>query len=263
MATQHVYLVLKGGYNAPKLSEEVWQCGIRWRLSNTDPSDVGDLPTDVDFNTALVSRDETSWTIEQNWQATGAWAASFDPGDWLNDQCAPALKTWFETSNIFPDTSELWSLTAYAMTNNRVHDLDVGPAKTVLTYKTAAIPNGAATTGSCPPQCSIVAGFGTALAGRKGKGRIYLPPPPASLLSVDGGFLSSSGQTNQANALKTAVAAMTLTAGVGTGPSVYPIVTGEPFTKYATVKAIRIGDVIDTQRRRRAQVTESYVSVAL
>jgi len=42
--------------------------------------------------------------------------------------------------------------------------------------------------------------------------------------------------------------------------NVRPIVTGKPYVDYAVVTQVQVGNVIDTQRRRRNRLTEVRVS---
>jgi hypothetical protein len=48
-------------------------------------------------------------------------------------------------------------------------------------------------------------------------------------------------------------------AGPG-GAHVRPIVTGKPWDKYGVVTTVRVGSIVDTQRRRRNRLTEVYTS---
>ena len=99
----------------------------------------------------------------------------------------------------------------------------------------------------------------TAVAGRHGKGRIYLPAPTTAVLTTDGGLISSTVQTGLAAATATLVADCNYS-GLGADSYADAIVTGSPWTRYNLISAVRIGQVMDTQRRRRNQITETYVS---
>jgi hypothetical protein len=45
--------------------------------------------------------------------------------------------------------------------------------------------------------------------------------------------------------------------GVPATWNVRPIVTGSPWGNYAVVNSVQVGDVMDTQRRRRRQLVEA------
>jgi hypothetical protein len=48
-----------------------------------------------------------------------------------------------------------------------------------------------------------------------------------------------------------------------TGVHIDAIVTGSPYQKYGRINAVRVGEVVDTQRRRRRQLAENYISVSV
>lgn len=259
MTTRHMYLVMKGSYSATNLSTEVWQCGIRFRVSNTPAGSFGPLPTDYTLDDESISRDETNWTIEGNYSCNLPAVSVFRPDDWLNDNVADAVTTWLAATSAFPNKTQIDSLVAYGMKDGAVEEVGAGPAKVELKFKAGHKPIGASSTSALPPQCSVVASWGTAVAGRHGKGRIYLPAPVTSQVTTDGGLLSSVPQGAIASSTADLIAALNYS-GVGADSYADAIVTGAPWTKYSKVASVRVGNVIDTQRRRRNQITETYVS---
>ena len=75
--------------------------------------------------------------------------------------------------------------------------------------------------------------------------------------------MSSTGQTDFVNLQVALLQALTYS-GVGMGsPQTAPVVTGKPFVNYARVTEVRVGNVPDTQRRRRRSLPETYVSASL
>lgn len=117
---------------------------------------------------------------------------------------------------------------------------------------TAQAPIGVAGTvasGSLPPQCSIAVGIlpvtGTA------RGRFYLPPFTPATLSPTGRF-SSAIQTQWADALQGFFSAL----GGATSPARLGIWRVGPQSFFAA-RGIQIGDVFDTQRRRRNKLIET------
>jgi hypothetical protein len=131
-------------------------------------------------------------------------------------------------------------------------------------YPASAV-NGGATSGHLPPQCSLVC---TLLSdrprGKASKGRMYLPGYAGG---VDGGGkVESSIVSGIATNLKTFFDSMTSDADIpdqlilaakGTGP--VPALTAQ--NDY--VETLRVGDVVDTQRRRRNGLNETYTSRVL
>lgn len=105
-----------------------------------------------------------------------------------------------------------------------------------------------------PFQCATVVSLLTASATRHGRGRFYLPPLAA--LVLDGGRISAASLA----VLDTAWTAFF--ASLNTD-NVTPVVRNRTGHVSTTVTSARIGDVIDTQRRRRNKLTETQVVVTV
>ena len=102
-----------------------------------------------------------------------------------------------------------------------------------------------------PFQLAPVVSFRTALATRAGRGRIYAPS-----LAVDqiaGGRMTTAAQGTLADS---AAAMLTSLAGAGLAPVLYSRTTRE----LQNILRIDVGDVIDTQRRRRNKLIETRTS---
>jgi len=83
---------------------------------------------------------------------------------------------------------------------------------------------------------------------------MYLPPAPTSYMSNL--VLSAAGTLAIGNAMVTFLEAIRLPYAVG-GIWCAPIVTGAPYTAYAAVKNVLVDNVVDTQQRRRANITST------
>lgn len=262
-STQHLLLLLRGGYTTGRLQSEIWQMGIRFRVSNTAPEPIGSLPTDVDVANFPVNRTETNWTIQGNWTIDLPLGAQFSPDDWLNDQVAPAASTLFSNNRfggqlrlLRLDVAPINEFGAYIPAPPFAHGT---PMSLVWT---SSVPAGTATT-ACPPQCAVVASLRTAQVGRQGRGRVYLPMIPSGSWLEQTGLLTPTNRGNYASAVAAFLTACTIDdTGTG-GPAVTPIVTGSGYQNYATINAVRVGDVVDTQQRRRRQIPEQFSTVTL
>lgn len=124
---------------------------------------------------------------------------------------------------------------------------------------------GAAGTGHLPPQCSVVL---TLLSdrprGKASKGRMYLPGYAGGIGTngkIDGattGAIATNAKTFfDSFAADADVPDQLILAAKGTGP--VPGLTAQN----DFVETIRVGDVVDTQRRRRNGLVESYQSRTL
>lgn len=137
-------------------------------------------------------------------------------------------------------------------------------AKTIYGYPATAA-TGAKSSEHLPSQCAVVL---TLLSdrprGKASKGRMYLPGFTYNMPST--GKISSTDTNSMANVWKTffdgvranfTMPGTPILAAKGTGA--FPALTAQ--NDY--VETIRIGDVVDTQRRRRNGLTETYVSRTL
>lgn len=110
---------------------------------------------------------------------------------------------------------------------------------------------GTASGSSCPYQCSPVVSFRTATLSRAGRGRIYAPSPAVAALTA--ARLSSTAAGNLADSAQAMLQALDT---AGFTPVIYHRSTGTT----TNITTIDVGDVIDTQRRRRNQLTEVRTS---
>lgn len=110
---------------------------------------------------------------------------------------------------------------------------------------------GSAATASFPPQLAVCVTIRTALAGASYRGRFYLPAP----LTAEGtttGRITGAAVTTLVTAMNQAATAITSTdtgVHVGVYSRVHHVFTAGTF--------FDIGDVFDTQRRRRDKLAES------
>jgi len=108
---------------------------------------------------------------------------------------------------------------------------------------------GVATQGLLPPQCTVVVSLRTALATRAGRGRFYLPTFDKGTVTVSGGRLNSTSIT----AVVTAAGDML---GSLISDNLTPVIYSRTTRETQTVTQFDVGDVIDTQRRRRDKLIE-------
>lgn len=130
-------------------------------------------------------------------------------------------------------------------------------------YPTAIVGNNSGA--NFPPQISLVATLATIHArGHGSKGRMYLP---GVMHSVDAsGRIETANAVFVANGLKTFIDAVNAHADVPAKVVLNSAeVSGVPFRAAAVneIKTLRVGNVYDTQRRRRAQLQESYSTATL
>jgi hypothetical protein len=105
-----------------------------------------------------------------------------------------------------------------------------------------------------PFQCATVISLLTASATRHGRGRFYLPP-----LAVD---TVTNGRTNAATITILDTAWTAFFDSLNTD-GVSPVVRNRTGHISTAVTSARVGDVIDTQRRRRNKLVEVYTVIAV
>lgn len=268
----HILLALQGGYTISGLTEETWQIGLRWRLSATTADAVGTLPQGLDVVANTQHVDKTDYTVDSNWDIDSAGFFSWSPVTWLDSVLSTTVPPLF-AHGFFAAGVQLQRVKVYPIgpdgkARPAVPYAVGSPA--VLTYKATKEPTGTGTGGNVPLQIATVGSLRTAQTGPRGRGRVYLPASPKSQLDSSGRW-SSSLQTNLSTKLATFLEDSS-EADAGP-PSRYlqPIVTGgnmqaspaRPWTDYAKVTAVRVGNVPDTQRRRRRSLVETYEQVSV
>ena len=130
----------------------------------------------------------------------------------------------------------------------------------VTVEQAEASPN-AATSGSggpvLPPQCSVVVTLLTDRPGRTGKGRIFLPALGSAASTI--GRIGVTQRTSILNGVAALITGINSDlAGGATGDTARIAVQSQAGLVASDVVAVRVGDVFDTQRRRRADLVENY-----
>lgn len=256
----HLYLVAKGGYESTDLTEEQWQCGVRLMPFLSDPGDIGAPPMAFDCAAASLTGSRTNWTSTANFLCEGG-VNDVDPADYVA-QAGHAWQDLFEDTNAYiSDDVTLTSVTLYAMgSDGKVINTDVGPAKAVA-VPTASV-DGANAGALLPIQNSVVLSLRTPNTTRRGRGRIYLPGATASITGSSDGLITTVVRTNIATAGKDFLNDLKV-GTFGVNAVVRPVVIGSPYTTYFRVTQTRVGNVVDSQRRRRRNIREGYSTVEL
>ena len=258
---KHLLLTATGGWVDSDLANEVWQVGVRLVLNfgTTDPIDT--LPNNWDPVAATISRTETDWNIDGNWSIDGPLTDTFAPDDYLNDQAAPAFADWMDTAGRSTGC-RLDFLKLYPIgTNGKA--IPAPPYATGSPMElnwTSGFPVGSSSAQQLPLQIAGVVSHRTGQLGRRGRGRMFAPALTTAAVDHDSLF-SSSWQSTAANVQKNTMEALAYDHTIGGEVHVRPIVTGAPWSQYGIINQVRVGNVPDTQRRRRDTLVEDYQSV--
>lgn len=261
---QHLLLEIGGSYtNATGLAPEIWACTLRFAAvyGTVDPD--GTLPSNWIVNTKDINRTEADWTITGNWDISviGAhWAAD----DFLNDVVAPTVNTWIGSVIAFAGAT-VETLKMYPIvgpSGKAIPNPDQTQGSPILLTYTGTLPHGGGTSFPLPVQNSVVASHRTNQLGRKGRGRMYLPTMAAD--GIDAGGKLTGGRQTAVLAAQVALISGLYYSGSGTNLwNVRPIVTGKPYSRYGVISDVQVGNVIDTQRRRRDRLEETRMTTPI
>lgn len=257
---KHLLLTVQGDYNDAALSAEGWQVGIRLALVFGSIDPVGTLPNNWDPQAASINVTGSNYTITGNWNVdTGL--NTFDPDSYLIDYAAPSFEAWMSAIPALWNKTRIRTMKLSPIgTNGRA--VPAPPYSTgtpcLWTY-TSSYPVGLNSSDPLPPQISVVASHRTAQTGRTGRGRMYLPLTTESLTDTHG-QISSSNCADILTAQLDLLDGLKYFAPAPAGAHVLPIVTGSGYTRYGVINQVRVGNVFDTQRRRRRQIAETYQS---
>jgi hypothetical protein len=261
---KHLLLTAIGDWTDSALAGEAWQVGVRLALvfgGSVDP--VGTFPSNWDPTALAINRTETNWTIQGNWDAkTGT--NTFEPDDYLNDQAAPAFISWFGAISVISNKCRLRQLKLSPIgTNGKL--VPAPPYSTgtpVVLDWTASYPVGINGGEILPLQIACAVSHRTAQVGRHGRGRMFVPGFTGSATNSHG-VMSTGLATSIAASQASLLEALAYTSSDPTGARVRPVITGAPWTHYGVINQVRCGTVLDTQRRRRRSIAETYESQAV
>ena len=260
---KHLLLTFGGDYTDTENSAEVWQNGIRFVLSNDAIPDIGTLPNNWSPVATSINRTETHWTITGNWSADFGGGLHFNADDWLNDQCAPALDTWLGVSGIANKIRLRWAKVFPIGSNGKaVPAPPYSQGTPILLTWTSAYPTGDDGANLLPLQNSVVVSHRTPQIGRRGRGRVFRAGVSTNANDAHG-MIGSTYVTSLLNAEVALLEALSGTYGVTDHTYTRAAVIGSPWTGFGAITSARVGNRMDTQRRRREQVVEAYTSAAV
>lgn len=134
-----------------------------------------------------------------------------------------------------------------------------GGAATAVGASTGSTVAGSGTV-TMPPQCAMVVSLLTPFPGRRTRGRFYMPFLTASMTSslrIGGAVTLASRATSMASMLNA------IGAAAETLPDLEPVIVSAAGGTITPVSSVRVGDVMDTQRRRRDALIENYASASV
>lgn len=174
------------------------------------------------------------------------------------DDLADAILSVWETE-VFSDTSMLIGNNAflsYCKTYSIEGDGTSGNNPIGYAFKTTPVP-GSINNNYKPYQVSCAISLDAGGRGRSRFGRFYLPSP-AMTITADGYMSETAAETILPQAVTALQACVTAAQAVYDGGVRLIIASGVGAGDNKEVQQVRVGRVLDTQRRRRRSLPESY-----
>lgn len=159
-------------------------------------------------------------------------------------------------------TGVMWTGEMDALVSNQVSMTELTTAsittatgQQISRVSTTVARPGVSTDESLPAQCATVVSLTSETATRAGRGRFYLPPLAVTVMNT--GRLSAASMT----ALVAAVDS--LFSSLGSGTPLDPVLYSRTAHTLTNITGGNIGNVIDTQRRRRNKLIEVRTALTL
>lgn len=201
-------------------SEEQWQCGLRFVLWDAVLPLVPITPVEGNAAQLLTAVEELLPPLIES--------------EFMNLSDAVNLE-WAKTAAIGADGEYMF-----------------GSDPAIVDYD--PVVTGDATGGANPYSASMVLSFNTTNSrGLASRGRMYLPLPAHPTIQSSGKYADTGVVAAQA-----AFVINSLSVGIDDSLQATPAVLSLQDAAYAFITEVRVGDVMDTQRRRRRQLVESY-----
>ena len=261
---KHLRLTIFGDYTpSSEDAPEVWAVNLRQILCFADIDDMGAFPDDWSPVANSSSHIETDWDTITNYGVDGPLTKTFDPESYLTDYVMPTLQTW-STQNAFSNHVRTLGAALYPCdTTGTAIDGSVARG----TFHTPLLGGGSAK--MLPSENSLVTSWVTHRNGPRGRGRIYPPPITTDMIDSYGQVDTSSADTYKALGVAL-IEGLAFRQTLGLGPNVRSVVTGPAttgglgaYSSYACIVGVRVGLVVDTQRRRRNKLPEKYRSATV
>lgn len=242
----HVYAIMQGAFkSATPWFGEIAQVGIR----------IGVWPTTatVDVDALLPIRDCTSkYEAYDDPAFTGAIGFNGQDIYWTSEDqkdVANAMRAWGDAIKAQMSQDFEWKsvkLTPISPEGKAA----ANPSNFAFKTKVAGT-----ALSMLPPQVAVAASLRSVVPGRRGRGRLYVPAVGSTVLAA-GALLGSAANAAIGNATR---ALLTSVGGIGGGDvNTKIVVTSAGNPRYVLPSEVRVGNQLDTIRRRRNGVRETY-----
>lgn len=193
------------------------------------------------------------WSTNPCWEINGSSGATVSASDCVTIAQALALVT--VPTAMLQSWGNGTNLDGY-----RVEARQITGGLEALGEASRVTPAGGTGTNTHPHATAIVLSLRTPGVGASARGRLYFPATGQSLQNTDY-RIANAGQATLLAAMKTYLSAMEAAIKV-TLPEANLTVWSRTTSNFHNVNNIQLGNVLDSQRRRRDKVTEGYQTVS-
>lgn len=261
-ALQHVYLTAHGSYGSGIWVGEQAQMGVRLAITDATAEPAKGTTFNIANNGDVVvdsgSQAGTHGSLTRTWSARLGPVGNSENADaaWQVD-LAEDFWTFLDSLKTLNGPGFRWTHVKIApITDTGAYG---GPAAT-YTFTTPIAAGGSA---ALPPEVALALTFRAPIIGRRGRGRMYFPAlsQSAGTINTDGTVATAAG-TSLLAAMATFVTNLENSPGTEAyGPTV--MVTSAGKSSGVRPSMIRVGNHFDVQKRRQAQIVETYQTTAL
>lgn len=250
----HFYVTAHGEYVSGPWVGESAQIGLRWTAQtdgNPDPGPIINMPDLGPAQAVFIEDDATDWTatrtFNMNFPGVGPQA------DWYNvsDDLASDFLAFLTAVKVNQAPAFQWKTL-------KVAPIERGTGKYLApsTIYTLKAPIAGTAQGTNAPELAIACSMRTAIVGKRGRGRVYLPGLGTNVMDTSG-QVSSTVLTLLATQLRLLVSGMKNLPGLDQAVPDVIICSADSVTAVIPHE-VRVGNHFDVQRRRQHQVAEVY-----
>lgn len=261
-ALHHVYVTAHGEWTNSAWVGEYAQIGIRLGVENEGSSPAkGSVFTPYSGHGDVVSASGTTTgahgTLSNTWTARLGASGSEENADgaWQTDL---AEDVW-----AFLNSAKFYQSDGFRWTHVRIApilaDGKYGMPASVYTFSAALV--GGRSGSFLPPEVALACSFRAAVIGRKGRGRFYFPAISTQYVDTSG-MADSTMRTALLGFITTLVTNLENAPGTEVFSPLLMVTSAGASTAVRPAEA-RIGNHYDVQRRRQAQIAETYAVATL
>lgn len=141
-----------------------------------------------------------------------------------------------------------------SFTPPKCSQVDLATGQIISVHPASSSFIGTSISNSLPPQLAVCVSLRTDLSGGRFRGRFYLPAPATTTIAANGRIVTANVSTF-ANGM-----ALAFAAAITSSPTSLLVVYSRVGRSVRLVQSLDVGDVMDTQRRRRDKLVEVRVS---